>query len=239
MDLSDKNEFYLEQMLDNMRLSHEECYDLSFNTISASGPNAAMMHYSASKENSSNILNNSLYLVDSGGQWIGATTDVTRTVHVGEVTYEMKHDYTRVVRGMLSLQNAVFLEGVTGVNLDILAREPMWEEGDDYKCGTGHGIGFMLNVHEGNHAIRWKSTSKDVSLRPGMLVSDEPGIYKEGKYGIRLENILLVKEKCETPDGRFLCFECLTYVPLDEDLILRDEMSYRELKWLDEYQSKC
>ena len=240
-DVVNINEFDLSKKLDEMRLSKEDCYDLSFDTISASGPNAAMMHYEAKENECSGILNNNLYLVDSGGQWTGGTTDVTRTVAIGTPTYEMKHDYTRVARGMLTLMNAVFLEGCTGINLDILARAPMWEEGDDYKCGTGHGIGYMLSVHEGPQAIRWLQSlnGKDTVLKPGMLLSDEPGIYKEGKYGIRIENILLVKEKCVTADGRFLCFECLTYVPLDEKLLLRDEMTSKEIAWLDDYQDKC
>ena len=137
--------------------------------------------------------------------------------------------------------NASFIEGCTGINLDILAREPMWEEGEDYKCGTGHGVGYMLSVHEGPQAIRWMQNPlrKDAILRSGMIVSNEPGIYKEGKYGIRIENILLVKDKCETPDGKFLCFECLTYVPLDENLLLREEMNEKEIRWLDDYQNKC
>ena len=240
-DVTKYDEFYLSQKLDNIRLSNEDCLDLSFDTISASGPNAAMMHYEAKENACSKILNNTLYLVDSGGQWVGGTTDITRTVAIGTPTYEMKHDYTRVARGMLALMNAVFLEGCTGINLDILAREPMWEEGDDYKCGTGHGIGYMLSVHEGPHAIRWLQgvNGRDTVLKPGMLVSDEPGIYKEGKYGIRIENILLVKERFETSDGRFLCFDCLTYVPLDEKLLLRDEMTAKEIAWLDDYQDKC
>ncbi|MCR4649102.1 MAG: aminopeptidase P family protein [Lachnospiraceae bacterium] len=240
-DVTSLKEYDLMVKLDEMRLSEEDCYDLSFDTISASGPNAAMMHYESYKDDCSAILDNSLYLVDSGGQWKGGTTDITRTVAIGIPTYEMKHDYTRVARGMLALMNAVFIEGCTGINLDILAREPMWEEGDDYKCGTGHGVGYMLSVHEGPQAIRWiqGAYGRDAVLKPGMLVSDEPGIYKEGRYGIRIENILLVKEKYETADGKFFCFECLTYVPLDEKLLLRDEMTGREVKWLDDYQDKC
>lgn len=240
-DVTGMNEYELSSKLDEIRLSDPECLDLSFDTISASGANAAMMHYEAKRDNCSKILNDNLYLFDSGGQWIGGTTDITRTVAIGTPTYEMKHDYTKVARGMLALLNASFIEGCTGINLDILAREPMWEEGEDYKCGTGHGVGYMLSVHEGPQAIRWMQNPmrKDAVLKSGMLVSDEPGIYKEGKYGIRIENILLVREKCETPDGRFLCFECLTYVPLDEKLILRDEMTSKELKWLDDYQNKC
>ena len=239
INVNEYNEYDLAMKLDNMRKSDPDCFDLSFDTISASGPNGAMMHYQASFDKNSKILNNSLYLFDSGGQWKGATTDITRTILVGEATYEMKHDYTRVVRGLLNLSNAVFMEGCTGVNLDILAREPMWEEGDDYKCGTGHGIGYILSVHEGPNAIRWKSNPSDAILKPGMIMSCEPGIYKEGKYGIRIENILLVKEKCKTNDGVFLCFETLTYVPLDMKLILLDEMNNKEIKWLEEYNMKC
>lgn len=239
INFNEYNEYDLAMKLDNMRKSDPDCFDLSFDTISASGPNGAMMHYQASFDKNSKILNNSLYLFDSGGQWKGATTDITRTILVGEATYEMKHDYTRVVRGLLNLSNAVFMEGCTGVNLDILAREPMWEEGDDYKCGTGHGIGYILSVHEGPNAIRWKSNPSDAILKPGMIMSCEPGIYKEGKYGIRIENILLVKEKCKTNDGVFLCFETLTYVPLDMKLILLDEMNNKEIKWLEEYNMKC
>ena len=240
-DVTSMNEYELMKRLDSMRLYNSDCRDLSFDTISASGPNAAMMHYESKENDCSMILNDNLYLFDSGGQWIGGTTDITRTVAIGTPTYEMKHDYTRVARGMLALMNAVFIEGCSGLNLDVLARVPMWEEGDDYKCGTGHGVGYMLSVHEGPHAIRWmqKPVGREAILRPGMLVSDEPGIYKEGKYGIRIENILLVREKCETPDGRFLCFECLTYVPLDENLLLREEMSDREIMWLDHYQNAC
>ena len=240
-DVTSSNEFDLMKRLDSMRLYNRDCLDLSFDTISASGPNAAMMHYESKENDCSVILKDNLYLFDSGGQWIGGTTDITRTVAIGTPTYEMKHDYTKVARGMLALMNAVFIEGCSGLNLDILAREPMWEEGDDYKCGTGHGVGYMLSVHEGPHAIRWmqKPVGREAVLRPGMLVSDEPGIYKEGKYGIRIENILLVREKCETSDGRFLCFECLTYVPLDENLLLREEMSDKEIMWLDHYQNEC
>ncbi|MBO4311359.1 MAG: aminopeptidase P family protein [Lachnospiraceae bacterium] len=241
IDVTSMDEYELSKKLDEIRLSDDDCFDLSFDTISASGANAAMMHYEAKKNNCSKILNNNLYLFDSGGQYKGGTTDITRTIAIGTPTYEMKHDYTKVARGMLSLMNAVFLEGCSGINLDILAREPMWEEGDDYKCGTGHGIGYMLSVHEGPQAVRWMQNpnGRDAILKSGMLLSDEPGIYREGKYGIRIENILLVRDKFETPDGKFLCFECLTYVPLDEKLLLREEMSEKEIRWLDDYQNKC
>lgn len=236
-DLSDQNEYTLSIKLDSMRLADEECFDLSFDTISASGPNGAMMHYEATKESNSKIQNNNLYLVDSGGQWYGGTTDVTRTVCVGNPTYEMQHDYTLVLRGLLNLQNAVFIEGCNGRNLDTFARAPLWREFSDYKCGTGHGIGYMLNVHEGPFSI--SKLAKDVEIKPGMIVSDEPGIYKENKYGIRLENILLCVIKGEAEGDTYLGFEPLTYVPFDEKLILRNEMNSQEIKWLDEYQEKC
>lgn len=212
---------------------------LSFETISAYGENAAMMHYSPSVNWPVYIKEGSLFLIDSGGQYEGGTTDVTRTVGIGTCSEEMKEDYTAVVRGMLALQNAHFLYGCTGVNLDILARAPIWERNLDYKCGTGHGIGFMLNVHEGPHAIRTKSISSalDSVLQEGMIVSDEPGIYKAGKYGIRLENILYCKKVCESPDGTFMEFEPLTFVPLDSSLILKAELSVKEREWIVSYQN--
>ncbi len=213
---------------------------LSFNTISAFGPNAAMMHYETKEQACATIENGNLYLLDSGGQYDGGTTDVTRTVVIGEPTEEMKQDFTRVVRGMLALQNAVFMKGCTGMNLDILARKPMWEAYMDYKCGTGHGIGYMLNVHEGPQAIRMRGTgvAGQTEFEPGMLVSDEPGVYLEGKYGIRMENILLCEEVCENSDGIFLCFYPLTYVPVDMRLIDKTQMEPKEWQELCKYQQE-
>ncbi len=224
--------------MDALRSEIPENRGLSFNTISAFGPNAAMMHYETLKENCAIIEEGNLYLLDSGGQYDGGTTDVTRTVAIGEPTEEMKQDFTRVVRGMLALQNAVFMKGCTGMNLDILAREPMWEAYMDYKCGTGHGIGYMLNVHEGPQAIRMRGTgiAGTTEFVPGMIVSDEPGVYLEGKYGIRMENILLCEEVCENGDGTFLCFYPLTYVPVDMRMIDRSQMEPKEWKQLCEYQ---
>ncbi len=224
--------------MDALRGEIPENRGLSFNTISAFGPNAAMMHYETSKENCAIIEKGNLYLLDSGGQYDGGTTDVTRTVAIGEPTEEMKQDFTRVVRGMLALQNAVFMKGCTGMNLDILARKPMWEAYMDYKCGTGHGIGYMLNVHEGPQAIRMRGTgiAGTTEFEPGMIVSDEPGVYLEGKYGIRMENILLCEEVCENGDGTFLRFYPLTYVPVDMRLIDRSQMEPKEWQALCEYQ---
>lgn len=224
--------------MDALRAETEGNRGLSFNTISAFGANAAMMHYETTKEACAVIEKGNLFLLDSGGQYDGGTTDVTRTVVIGEPTEEMRKHFTMVVRGMLALQNAVFMKGCTGMNLDILARAPMWEECMDYKCGTGHGIGYMLNVHEGPQAIRVKSVgvAGKTEFLPGMIVSDEPGIYLEGKYGIRMENILLCEEVCENQDGTFLHFYPLTYVPVDMRLIDKGQMQPKEIKWLEDYQ---
>lgn len=224
--------------MDALRGEIPENRGLSFNTISAFGANAAMMHYETKEQACATIENGNLYLLDSGGQYDGGTTDVTRTVVIGEPAAEMKEHFTRVVRGMLALQNAVFLKGCTGMNLDILARKPMWEVYMDYKCGTGHGIGYMLNVHEGPQAIRMRGigVAGNTEIVPGMLVSDEPGIYLEGVCGIRMENILLCKEVCENGDGVFLGFEPLTYVPVDMRLIDKSQMEPKEWKMLCEYQ---
>ncbi len=224
--------------MDSLREDIPENRGLSFNTISAFGANGAMMHYETKEDICATLEEGNLFLLDSGGQYDGGTTDVTRTVAIGETTEEMKQDFTRVVRGMLALQNAVFMKGCTGMNLDILARQPMWEAYMDYKCGTGHGIGYMLNVHEGPQAIRMRGTGVAgiTEFVPGMLVSDEPGVYLEGKYGIRMENILLCKELCENEDGVFLSFEPLTYVPVDMRLIDKSQMEPKEWKQLCEYQ---
>ncbi len=224
--------------MDALRKEIPENRGLSFNTISAYGANAAMMHYETKEHDCATLEDGNVFLLDSGGQYDGGTTDVTRTVVIGEPTEEMKQNFTRVVRGMLALQNAVFMKGCTGMNLDILAREPMWEVCIDYKCGTGHGIGYMLNVHEGPQAIRMRGSgiAGQTEIEPGMIVSDEPGIYLEGKYGIRMENILLCEEACENHEGTFLKFVPLTYVPVDMRLINKEEMEPKEWNRLVSYQ---
>lgn len=224
--------------MDSLRAQIPENRGLSFHTISAFGANAAMMHYETKEESCAVLNSGNLFLLDSGGQYDGGTTDVTRTVIIGEPTEEMRKHFTMVVRGMLALQNAYFMKGCTGMNLDILARAPMWEENMDYKCGTGHGIGYMLNVHEGPQAIRVKSVgvAGKTEFAPGMLVSDEPGIYLEGQYGIRMENILLCEFAAENADGIFYHFYPLTYVPIDMRLVALEQMQPKEIKWLEEYQ---
>lgn len=232
-------EFEAAEYLDSLRGRIEDFKGLSFPTISAYGPNAAMMHYEASRDNCARIENKGFLLVDSGGQYLGATTDVTRTIVMGTLTEEEKRYFTLVAMGMLRLQSAVFMEGCTGRNLDILAREPLWEIGMDYKCGTGHGVGCYLNVHEGPHSIRWLYVKDIVEtvLKEGMVVTDEPGVYLQDKMGIRTENVLLVKKKTQNGDGTFLMFEPLTLAPIDLEAIDISYMDNSDLERLNEYHA--
>lgn len=225
--------------LDDLRARIEGFKGLSFPTISAYGANAAMMHYEAKKNECAVIEPKGLLLVDSGGQYLGATTDVTRTIAMGELSDEEKKFFTLVAVGMLRLQNAVFMSGCTGRNLDILAREVLWENGVDYKCGTGHGVGCYLNVHEGPHSIRWRYVKDIVEtvLQEGMIVTDEPGVYLQGKMGIRTENVLLIKKKEQNSDGTFLTFEPLTYAPIDLEAIDTAYMEPSDICKLNEYHA--
>ena len=209
------------QKMDSLRAQIPDYVDLSFETISAYGPNAAMMHYTAKEGDCARLRPEGMLLVDCGGQYLRGTTDVTRTMALGSVTDEMRRHYTLTAVGNLQLQEAVFLYGCSGRNVDILARQPLWQTFVDYKCGTGHGIGYLLSVHEGPQNIRWRFTEgmAEAVLEPGMIVSDEPGVYIEGKYGIRIETILEVVEAARNGDGRFLRFSPLTLVPLDPALL--------------------
>lgn len=215
-------------LMDSLREEIPGFLDKSFTTISAYGKNAAMMHYEATKEECALLKNEGMLLVDSGGQYFGATTDVTRTIAMGNATEEMKMHFTKVAEGMLALANARFMYGCSGRNLDILARRPLWEIGVDYKCGTGHGVGYILNVHEGPQNIRYRYVegAGESILEAGMLVTDEPGVYIKRQYGIRTENVLLVQKDFENEDGQFMKFEMLTFVPIDLELI--------DIKYLDE-----
>lgn len=224
-------------LMDSLREEIAGFLDKSFTTISAYGENAAMMHYEATKEECAVLKNEGMLLVDSGGQYLGATTDVTRTIAMGSVTEEMKVHFTKVAQGMLALANAKFMYGCTGRNVDILARGPLWEIGIDYKCGTGHGVGYILNVHEGPQNIRYRYIEGAVEavLEEGMLVTDEPGVYLQGKYGIRTENVLLVQKDFENEDGQFMKFEMLTFVPIDLELIDAKNLDERTKDYLNEY----
>lgn len=228
-------EFSAEERINSLREKIEGYIDLSFSTISAFGKNAAMMHYSAPEKKSAKI-EDGVYLLDSGGTYLKGTTDITRTFFLGKVGKQEKIDNTLVLKGMLALSRAKFLFGATGTNLDILARQFLWNVGIDYKCGTGHGVGHILNVHEGPHGIRFQYNPQ--RLEVGMIVTNEPGAYIEGSHGIRIENELLVKEFCETEHGKFLEFETITYAPIDLNGIVKTLLTKEEKQQLNEYHSE-
>lgn len=239
-DKKELTEYTAAKKLDTMRSEIPGFIELSFDTISAYKENAAMMHYSATAESASALDAKSFLLVDSGGQYMGATTDVTRTISLGELSEEERKHYTLVALSTLDLSEAKFLHGCAGINLDVLARIRLWKEGIDYKCGTGHGIGYILNVHEGPQSIRWKITPDRplFTLEEGMILSDEPGVYRENKYGIRIENILYVVKDVKTDDGQFLAFQDLTFAPLDRAALNKDYMNNKELEMVNRYQKK-
>lgn len=224
--------------LEELRRMQEGYIEPSFETISAYGANAAMMHYSAATGNNAVLNNSGAILVDAGGQYYEGTTDITRTIGLGGVSDTFRKHYTAVLKGMLGLAGAKFLYGCGGLNLDILARKPLWDIGMDYRCGTGHGVGYVLNVHEGPNAFRWKSTSKKTMpcvIEPGMITTDEPGVYVEGEYGIRIENELVAKEDFANEYGQYMCFEILTAAPIDLDMVNFDELDANDKKMLEKY----
>lgn len=224
--------------LEDLRKEQEHFLDVSFDTICAYGANAAMMHYSASEESNAVLKPEGFLLVDSGGHYLEGTTDITRTFALGELSYEQKKHFTAVCRSNLNLANAKFLYGCSGINLDILARGPLWDMGIDYRCGTGHGVGHILNVHEGPNGFRWKIVQErndSGKLEAGMITTDEPGVYLEGAYGIRLENELICVKDEKNEYGQFMKFENITYVPMDLDAILPEEMTFSEKQELNEY----
>lgn len=226
--------------LAKLRAQQEGFLDLSFDTICGYADHGAIVHYAATPESDVALKPEGLLLVDSGGHYLEGTTDITRTFALGPVTAEMKADFTRVCRANMNLANARFLYGCSGMNLDIIAREPFWEAGLDYKHGTGHGVGYVLNVHEGPNAFRYKGTTDrpgGMVFEEGMVTTDEPGIYIEGKYGIRLENELVCRKGEKNAYGQFMYFENLTYVPFDLDAIDPDQMTGVEKKRLNDYHA--
>lgn len=229
-------EMSAQERLLEFRKEQEGFIEPSFNTISAYKANAAMMHYSASEDSNAEIKKEGLYLVDSGGQYLDGTTDITRTVVMGPITAEEKRDFTLTLKGHINLGNARFLYGATGHSLDVLARYPLWQEGIDYKCGTGHGIGYLLGVHEGPHRIAMVANT--VVLEKGMIASIEPGVYKAGSHGIRIENIVVVQEDIKTDSGQFMKFEILSFVPIDIEAIDVNLLSEEERSWVNEYHKE-
>ena len=226
--------------LQELRQQQPGYLDLSFDTISAYGPNAAMMHYSATPEDFSVLKREGFLLVDSGGQYLGGTTDITRTIVLGPLTDKMKLLYTRVLQGHLRLSRAKFPKGATGQNLDVLARQPLWDMGLDYRCGTGHGVGHLLNVHEGPNSFRWRTLEgqKPQAIVPGMITTNEPGYYEEDGFGIRIENELLCVEGEKTEYGQFYEFQNLTFAPIDLDAVIPELLSEDERTWLNEYHQQ-
>lgn len=230
--------------LEDFRKATGKLVDLSFDTISGAGPNAAICHYKVDEASNRPVEPNSIYLVDSGGQYLAGTTDVTRTIWIGpgEPTPEMKDRFTRVLKGHIALSRAVFPEGTRGSQLDTLARQYLWEAGLDYAHGTGHGVGAFLSVHEGPQRIAKAAGGQagtDEVLLPGMILSNEPGYYKAGAYGIRTENLVLVEERAiDGAEGRYFGFENLTFAPIDRTLVDTSLLTRDELRWWDDYHAK-
>lgn len=226
--------------LEKLRRAIPEFLDLSFPTISAYGPNAAMMHYGPTPENHAVCKPEGMLLVDSGGQYLGGTTDVTRTIVLGPITDEQKMHYTLVAGAMLQLTAARWLYGCTGRNLDILARQRLWNIGLDYQCGTGHGVGYILNVHEGPQSMRWKFVGgqEEVPFEEGMDVTNEPGVYIQDSHGIRIENVMVAKNDIKNEYGQFMHFETLTWVPIDRDGIDEKYLTEEQRVLLQVYQQQ-
>lgn len=213
----------------------------SFDTICGYADHAALMHFKATKENTYKLKKEGLLLVDSGGQYYQGTTDITRTFVLGEVKDIEKKHFTAVLKSVLALWNATFLKGARGTSLDVLAREPIWKLLIDYKCGTGHGVGYLLNVHEAPNGFRWQivpERNDSAILESGMVTTDEPGIYLEGQYGIRIEQELLCKELSENEFGTFMGFDCITLCPIDLDGINVEELSQEEKDLLNRYHQE-
>lgn len=220
--------------LEEIRAKGEYFKGLSFNTIAGYKDHAAMMHYSATEESQYELNSEGMLLIDSGAQYLDGTTDITRTFILGSITEEEKRDFTLVLKSHIALATTIFLKGTNGCNLDAIARRPLWKYGMDYKCGTGHGVGFFLNVHEGPQGIR--PFCNTIALEPGMILTNEPGVYKENKHGIRTENTLLVTKAFKNDEmGEFYKFDTISYCPIDlegVDVSLLDE---EEREWLNNY----
>lgn len=215
---------------------------MSFPTISGAGPNGAIIHYKPEKPSAAKITLDQLYLCDSGGQYLDGTTDVTRTLHFGMPTAEEKDRFTRVLLGHIALDRVIFPTGTTGFMLDCLARMYLWEAGLDYRHGTGHGVGHFLNVHEGPQSISFHIRANEVAFKPGMTITNEPGFYLDGRYGIRIENVLIVKEaKTENNFGevKFLQFENITMVPISTNLMDTNLMTEKDIKWVNDHHERC
>ena len=231
-----QTEISVVQALEGFRRATNALHDISFDTICGAGPNGAIMHYRVTEDTNRQVGKNELLLVDSGAQYLDGTTDITRTVAVGDPGQEARECYTRVLQGLIAISRVRFPKGLPGRDIDALARFNLWVAGQDYDHGTGHGVGAFLSVHEGPQRI---SRVSEVPLEAGMILSNEPGYYREGAFGIRLENLIVVQEAPALGDNRAqMSFETLTFVPFDRRLILREELSPGERRWLDAYHAE-
>ena len=237
----DVDELTASDHLEALRRESPELRDLSFDSISGAGPNGAIVHYKSSEKTNRKLERGTLYLIDSGGQYVDGTTDITRTVPIGEPTEEMRDRFTRVLKGHIAIATAVFPKGTRGSQLDSFARRPLWEAGLDYAHGTGHGVGSFLAVHEGPQRISPVGSSQsggDEPLQAGMIISNEPGYYKTGEYGIRIENlVLVVPREIDGAEKEMLGFETLTFAPIDRRLIDPQMLDPEELIWLNCYHA--
>ena len=237
----DVDELKASDHLESLRRENSELRDLSFDSISGAGPNGAIVHYRSSEKSNRKLEQGTLYLIDSGGQYVDGTTDITRTVPIGEPTPEMRDRFTRVLRGHIAIATAVFPKGTRGSQLDSFARRPLWEAGLDYAHGTGHGVGSFLSVHEGPQRISPVGSSQsggDEPLQAGMILSNEPGYYKTGEYGIRIENlVLVVPREIDGAEKEMLGFETLTFAPIDRRLVDVEMLESEELVWLNCYHA--
>jgi len=224
--------------LEGFRRETNQLREISFDTISGSGPNGAIVHYRVSEATNRKLRNGELFLIDSGAQYLDGTTDITRTVAIGKPTNEMRERFTLVLKGHIGIATARFPKGTRGIDLDPFARRALWQAGLDFDHGTGHGIGSYLSVHEGPQSI---SRAGMAVLEPGMIISNEPGYYKEGAYGIRIENLVLVTplEKPAGADREMMGFETLTLAPIDRRLIVKEMLTAEELAWLDAYHARA
>ncbi|MGX9357323.1 aminopeptidase P family protein [Roseobacteraceae bacterium S113] len=235
----DLSEITVAQKLEGFRRETNQLRDISFETISAAGPNAALPHYRVNTDSNRALRDGEVYLVDSGGQYQDGTTDITRTIGIGPQKEPVRRAFTRVLQGMIGISMLKFPKGLSGADLDAIARVPLWSAGQDYAHGTGHGVGAYLSVHEGPQ--RLARTGREV-LREGMILSNEPGFYAEGAFGIRIENLIVVEEAArgaEQSIDTLFQFETLTYVPIDQDMIVVDMLSPSERVWLNAYHAQC
>ncbi|MGE4592871.1 aminopeptidase P family protein [Alcaligenes sp.] len=236
---SEVNELDVDEHICAARARQEGFVSPSFGTIAAYNANGAMPHYQATQQSHARIDGNGLLLIDSGGQYQGGTTDITRVVPVGQVSAEQIRDFTLVLKGMVSLSMLVFPEGIAGQQIDVLARQPLWEQGLDFGHGTGHGVGYFMNVHEGPQSISWRGRiGPHSAMRAGMITSNEPGLYRPGQWGIRIENLVAAVPAMRSEYGQFLRFETLTLCPIDTRCIDAALLTAAERQWLNEYHQQ-